>query len=120
MTLQADGVDFGFSEQFGIVAAMGSVAGYTTRLLNCLVLVHPGTGHFGVALEAGRNLLSDSGLQLRFENCVRVMARGTFDGTVVGFVMNRRVECGFCCGVAPIAESRLGSFQQLCFFAGMN
>ncbi len=83
MALQADGVDFGFSEQLGIVPAMRSVAGYTTRLLDRLMFVDPRACHFCVALEAGRNLLSDTGLQLRLENCVRVVAGRTFDRTTV-------------------------------------
>ena len=111
MALQADGVDFGFSEEFGIVAAMRSMAGYTTRLLDCLMFVDPRACHLGVALEAGRNLLSDSGLQLRLEDRVRVVAGRTFDGTAVGLVMNRRVKRGLCCGVALVTECRLGGFQ---------
>jgi hypothetical protein len=120
MTLKADGVDFGFGEELWITAPVRRMTGYATGLLDCLVLVDPGAGHLCVALEAGRNLLSDSGLQLRLEDCMQVVALRTFDWTAVGLVMNRRVERGFCCCVALVAERGLGSFQQLRFFGGVN
>ena len=62
MTLQADGVDFGFGEELWITTPVRRMTGYATGLHDCLVLVDPGSGHFNVAFEAGRNLLSDSGL----------------------------------------------------------
>ena len=120
MALQANGVDVGQVQQFGIVTAMRLVTGRAARLFYGRVFVHPGTGKIRVALQACGCLLRDARLKARFKCTVRIVTRGALYWTVIDLVMNGRREIGFDSGVALVAEGGLRGLQMLPFLACMN
>jgi len=120
MTLQANGVDVGQVEEFGIFATMRRMTGRAARLFDGSVFVHPWASEVSVALQTRGNLLRNASLEARLKGIVRIVTSGAPCRAIINLVVDRRGKLRFNRRVALIAKGRLQGLQQLLLLARMD